>query len=282
MSRWPMVMASLPRSACRSRASCHAVIAMVCAGRAWRAASAMPSISARCMRSAERGIFQSDGADAVTKPRVARTRGAVVPSAGPKPLSRRMSRRKAARTRISSGCRGRQTSRPSTVRQARSGTVSVSHSRASHATETRSSSAEHTTASTSPACGRGRRTAPGEGAAHTHRPSPAALCAATSPASGRGVLSTRIRHNPCGVDSNSSSSAAVAAKPWCRAHAAVRPNASSSNAASASTSTQSCPRPMIGAKNRNMLPVPAPRSTSCGRLGSSATKRRARAKLRAA
>ena len=142
MSRWPMVMASLPRSAWRSRASCHAVMAAARAGRALRAASAVPSISARCMRSAVRGMCQSEGADAVAARR-ARVRD--VPSAGPKPLSRRMSRRKAASTNASNGWRGRQTSRPSTVRQARKGTASAPRNRESHDAETRSSSAEHTT-----------------------------------------------------------------------------------------------------------------------------------------
>ena len=91
-----------------------------------------------------------------------------------------------------------------------------------------------------------------------------------------------IRHSPRGVETRSSSPSAVAAKPRRRAHAAVRPNASSSNAASASTRIQSCPRPMIGARKRNMLPVPAPRSISRGRFGSIAANRRANATLRAA
>ena len=91
-----------------------------------------------------------------------------------------------------------------------------------------------------------------------------------------------IRHSPCGVDTDSSSPSAVAANPCRRAHAAVRPNASSSSASSASTRIQSWPRPMIGARKRNMLPVPPPRSTSRGRVGSRSARRRASATLRAA
>ncbi len=91
-----------------------------------------------------------------------------------------------------------------------------------------------------------------------------------------------IRHSPCGVETSNASPGAVAANPCRRAHAAVRPNASSSNAASESTRIQSCPRPMIGARKRNRLPVPAPRSSRRGRLGSRSANRRASATLRAA
>ena len=123
MSRWPMVMASLPRSACRSRASCHVVrgggmrgpcgirgAVDQCALHARARCAECASRWRRCGREAAFGeATQCDG-----------WRG--MPSAGPKPLSRRMSRRKAVRTSASNGWRGRQASRPSTVRQARNGT----------------------------------------------------------------------------------------------------------------------------------------------------------------
>ena len=167
-------------------------------------------------------IRQSLGADAVTPPRAMSMFGASVPSAGPKPLSRRMSRRKAVRTRASCGWRGCQASRPSAVRQARNGTVSMSHSRASHAADTRSSNALHTTASISSwpglawpsrACRRPVKRG-GEGTA-------------------RSRCSARNRHSPCGVDTDSSSPSAVAANPFRRAHAACgRPSSSSASSAS--------------------------------------------------
>ena len=50
----------------------------------------------------------------------------------------------------------------------------------------------------------------------------------------------------------------------------------------ASIRIQSCPRPMIGARKRNRLPVPAPRSSRRGRAGSRSARRRASATLRAA
>ena len=63
------------------------VMASACAGRALRAASAVPSISARCMRSAVRGMRQSLGADAVVKPRAHEcTFGAADPKCGAEAL----------------------------------------------------------------------------------------------------------------------------------------------------------------------------------------------------
>ncbi len=142
----------------------------------------------------------------------------------------------------------------------KTGHAASSNNRASHAEETRSSSALQRTASAS-----------GTALAGT--------CAFTTVKS-RCIAC--IRHSPPGVETSNASPGAVAAKPCRRAHAAVRPKASSSRSASRSMTIQSCPRPMIGARKRNRLPVPAPRSSRRGRLGSRSANRRASATLRAA
>ena len=174
MSRWPMGMASLPRIAWRSRASCHAVMAAACAGRALRAASAVPSISARCMRSAVRGMCQSDGADDVA----ASAHGCGCAKRRTEALVAPLSRRKAARTNASDGWRGRQTSRPSTVRQARKAQPACR-------------------ASVQP-CRRDQIEQRG-----THNRIASSQRDAASVARSR--CTACIRHSPCGVDTSSSS-----------------------------------------------------------------------------
>ena len=182
---------------------------------------------------------------------------------------------------------------------AKNGTGSVSNKRPSHADETRSSSALHNTASGtfSPSPlgrGLGGRVAPSNGNVVTlaschvpppRNPLPRGEGESSSDFSCNAVRSrctACIRQRPCGVETSNASPGAVAAKPCRRAQAAVRPNASSSRVASESIRTQSCPRPMIGARKRNRLPVPAPRSSRRGRLGSRSANRRASATLRAA
>ena len=169
------------------------------------------------------------------------------PSAGPKPLSRRWSRRKAERTSASFGWRAaRHRDRPPSGRRGTGRAARRSDAQA-NAEDTRSSSALHSTASASNGSppswpGLGRPSTPSRGAGANDvdgraKPGHDGTAGTNDDKHGGGTVRSRctacIRHNPCGVETSNASPGAVAAKPCRRAHAAVRPNASSSNAASA-------------------------------------------------
>ena len=241
-----------------------AVIAAACDGMALRAASAAPSIKARCMRSAVRGTRQSRRRrrchEAACGKCIRATDGAASrvpaePLVAPLVASERRTHQCVVTDDAAARHRDR---RPSGMR----GMEHAACRTAARATLQTPDRAARCTATASA--------------------DPAVVMAAMTAQPARSRSTACIRHSPCGVETSNASPGAVAAKPCRRAHAAVRPNASSSSAASASTRIQSCLRPMIGARKRNRLPVPAPRSTRRGRAGSRSARRRASATLRAA